>query len=638
MATGVHRRNDARPLASRRAWRRQGAGIFEKFGALALLGPQAILGGWLLIVPDHVAFTASQLAVLAHVALAAAGIPIAVVWSVRHIRRSGRRARRTALARAIRWALVGTVALAFASGIPTIWSSQGMPMAQGHAVLGAAVALVLVVHLLVEQRRLLGVAVTGAVGLVVTLLVVARIAFPGNASPASPPFAYALRSVSLYDRAAWCGSCHQQNFSEWSRSTHGHAMDLPAFREDLAHRPVSQAVDLLAVGKGAAADPGSPVLQQLPPIPDQCPMCHAPATYFGDDALPPLEANGPTSEGVTCSFCHTLRGINAHPEADQKARAFIAKLQRGEARLEDTLTPDMFRLVPLYVSAPETVRRYLGQSAVNPVARVIGDYLIRWRPAVHRSDYHSPFLNTSQVCEGCHGVAFDAPETPHKTYPDWAASPYNTKDASVRVECQDCHMVRELTGRPVREPDRLVPWGPVRAQRRSHLFLGGNARANTLFQDADAAARQRELARRALRMTVDSATVDNGRVRARITLTNERIAHAFPAMETVQRFAFVRVAAFDSNGRLIVESPKPSPELTDDSGSPVLFRSVDPRTLRIHRDTTVPARESRSYEAFVDLPAGAPPVARVEARLGHNFDPEPFLVSAVSLDGVPAPQ
>jgi hypothetical protein len=30
-------------------------------------------------------------------------------------------------------------------------------------------------------------------------------------------------------------------------------------------------------------------------------------------------------------------------------------------------------------------------------------------------------------------------------------------------------------------------------------------------------------------------------------------------------------------------------------------------------------------------------VARVEARLGHNFDPEPFLVAAASLAGVPAP-
>jgi hypothetical protein len=298
----------------------------------------------------------------------------------------------------------------------------------------------------------------------------------------------------------------------------------------------------------------------------------------------------------------------------------------------------MFRWAPLYVSAPETVRRYLGQAASNPVARLVGDYLIRWRPAVHRSDYHSRFLDTSQVCQGCHGVSFDAPETPHKTYPDWEASAYNAKDARARVECQDCHMVRELTGQPVREPDRLVPWGPVRAQRRSHLFLGGNAAANTLFQDADVAALQRELARRALRLTLDSATVENDRVRARVTLTNERIGHAFPAMETVQRFAFVRVAAFDSNGGLIVESPKPSPELTDDSGSPVLFRFVDQRTLRIHRDTTVPAREARSYEAFVDLPAGAAPVARVEARLGHNFDPEPFLVAAVSLDGAPAPR
>jgi len=608
---------------------------FERFGALAVLGPQAVLGGWLLLVPDHVAFTASQLAVLAHIGLAAVSVPIAVGWLGRHVTRLRRHARQTALARAIRQAVVGSVTLAFVSGIATLWSGQGMPIAEGHAVLGAAMALALVAHLVVERRQLLGVAVTGGVGVVATLLLVARFAFPGQASPVSPPFAYELKPVSRYDAAAWCGSCHQQNFAEWMRSTHGHAMQLPAFRDDLAHRPISQAVDLVAVGKAAHAEPGSPVLHEVPPTPDQCPMCHAPASYFGDDPAPPLEATGPTSEGVTCSFCHTLRGIDAHPEVNGTVRAVIAKVQRGEARLEDTITPDMFRFAPLYVSAPETVRRYVGQNAANPVARVIGDYLIRWRPAVHRRDYHSPFLDTSQVCEGCHGVAFDAPETPHKTYPDWEASPYNSADAAERVECQDCHMVREMTGRPVREPDRLVPWGPVRAQRRSHRFLGGNARANMLFGDPDVAARQRALARRALRLTLDAATIEDHRVRARVTVTNERVGHGFPGMETVQRFAFVRVAAFDANGTLIAESPTPKQDVADDSGSPVLFRFVDPWTLRIQRDTTVPARASRSYDAFVDLPADAPPVARVEARLGHNFDPEPFVVATMALDARP---
>ncbi|MFN8641294.1 MAG: hypothetical protein U0802_06405 [Candidatus Binatia bacterium] len=58
----------------------------------------------------------------------------------------------------------------------------------------------------------------------------------------------------------------------------------------------------------------------------------------------------------------------------------------------------------------------------------------------------------------------------------------------------------------------------------------------------------------------------------------------------------------------------------------LLFRFVDQHTLTIQHDTTVPARESRSYDAYVDLPAGAPPVARVEVRLGQSFDPEPFLI------------
>ncbi|MBX3026423.1 hypothetical protein KF840_16055 [bacterium] len=610
-------------------------GGFEALAVLAVLAPQIALGGWLLIVPDHVAFTTSQLAVLAHVALSLVVLPLAVVWSLRHIRRFRRYARPSAPAGVVRWALVGTVLLAFASGIPAIWSSQGMAVADGHAVLGAAVAAMVALHLLIERRWRLGLAVIGAIALSCALLVGARLVIPRDLlEPASPPFTYDVRPVSLYDEAAWCGSCHVENYHEWRRSTHGHAMDMPVFRSDLEHRTDSQGVDLVLVGKAAREAPGSPFLHQLPPIPDQCPMCHAPTSFFGEDAGSPLQAGVPTSDGVTCSFCHTLRGINdAHPEADQKVRDFIARAQRGEVPLSDAISPEMFQWPPFYVSAPETVRRYIGQNAANPIARLVGDYLIRWRPAMHRRDYHSPFLDTSQACQGCHGVSFDAPETPHKTYPDWEASPYNSPDASQRVECQDCHMVREATGRPVREPGRLVPWGPVRGQRRSHLFLGGNAAANVLFDDHDAAARQRELARRALRLELDAARIDGDRVRARVTLTNVGVGHGFPGMETVQRYAFLRVAAFDAAGALIAEGPQPTAEWKEgEQPSPVLFRFVDQHTLRVHGDTTVPAKESRTYDAYVDLPPGSPPVARVEVRLGQNFDPEPFLAVSGAVD------
>ena len=64
----------------------------------------------------------------------------------------------------------------------------------------------------------------------------------------------------------------------------------------------------------------------------------------------------------------------------------------------------------------------------------------------------------------------------------------------------------------------------------------------------------------------------------------------------------------------------------------MLFRFVEQRSLRVQADTTVPAKESRSYDAYVDLPPGSPPVARVEVRLGQSFDPEPFLTVSGAVD------
>jgi hypothetical protein len=229
------------------------------------------------------------------------------------------------------------------------------------------------------------------------------------------------------------------------------------------------------------------------------------------------------------------------------------------------------------------------------------------------------------------------PESPDKTYPDWEASDYNSPDESKRVECQDCHMVGRLTGSKVTEPGRLVPWGPIRAQRRSHLFLGGNAAASLRFDSPETAEKQRELGRRSLRLSVEDVVIENDRVHAQVTLVNEAIGHRFPAYESLFRFAFIRLAAIDDAGNVIAVSPRPETEDSEVPGTPILYRWVDQKTIRILNDTTIAPHEARTFETWVDLPPDGPAVARVEARLGHNFDPEEFLVVGGPLNPRPGP-
>src|SRR5206468_610497 len=112
-----------------------------------------------------------------------------------------------------------------------------------------------------------------------------------------------------------------------------------------------------------------------------CIQCHGPSSFYGKNRRPVLEDAALETQGIGCGFCHTLRG-------------------RGNDRI--------------YLSAPETVARYLGQNSPTVLLRELGDLLIRWRPEVHRRDYHVPYLDRAAVCAGCH----------FESYQSWRASPY----------------------------------------------------------------------------------------------------------------------------------------------------------------------------------------------------------------------
>ena len=99
------------------------------------------------------------------------------------------------------------------------------------------------------------------------------------------------------------------------------------------------------------------------------------------------------------------------------------KLVPTDLRLNGTLDlPTFLPGIPQFVSAPETVRRYIGQGSKSALGREIADLLIRWRPSVHSADYHAPVLDRSESCMPCHsmGMLDAAPEVPRKVFIDQA--------------------------------------------------------------------------------------------------------------------------------------------------------------------------------------------------------------------------
>jgi hypothetical protein len=279
---------------------------------------------------------------------------------------------------------------------------------------------------------------------------------------------------------------------------------------------------------------------------------------------------------------------------------------------------------PFFVSAPETVRRYLFQGSKSILARRVANWLIRWRPAVHARDYHAPVLDDSRACLPCHSLGIDSADVPHMTYYGWEHSRFSTGDAATTVSCQDCHMVRHVTGEPVSEAAPRVPWGPVRRGARSHLLLGGNVLASAHLHDDDLARQQHELNLGALSVSVARVTRRGDVLDVTVSVRSERVGHYFPALETQNRYGWVALAALDAGGNVVASTPPPRDSQDFGCASPLIMASVDdpkPDNQRL----VAPGR-SRELTGHLTVPAGAT-VAKIVADLHVFVDASPIVTA-----------
>jgi hypothetical protein len=600
------------------------------------LATQFALGGYLWLVPDDVFFLGTQLVVLAHVLTSLIWLPLFCWWLGKHVLRPAPRVLRRVLERGrVRGLLNGgfllAVVLALATGVYVITRGQGMPAATVHTATGAAVVLLLLIHYASEARRHLARSVIAVLGIAVVagvLRFVVPIASLGSHAIYAPSYAdeAVVAPESAYDEAAWCGSCHTEIYAEWQTSAHGRAMIdrniLDELQEEQHERPINLEADLAFLQGVAAGDAAAKARIGAGERLDPCVHCHAPTSFYGDSEQPILTATDSAGDGITCSFCHTLQGVDASGVADMSSAKLLELAASGMFSDLDRLNALLAQRMPVYSSKPQRVRRYLFQNSDNALARTLGDYLIRWRPELHRRDYHPDFLGSSEACQACHGSGGQAEQLSHQTYPDWADSRYAGSDAHERVDCQDCHMVREFTGAAQREPGVHVPWGPPRASRRSHFLLGGNVSHVTREQFPEYVEAQRQLRARALDLSIQAIEpVADQRLRVTVGLRNRGVGHDFPGRETPVRFAWVRVEARDASGNVLAATPeyvgKPD---TDDVPAQVIVYYRRVNGLEIAWDTTVPPDGSRSDVVELELPAGAE-VAEVVAVLHANTDP-----------------
>ncbi len=183
----------------------------------------------------------------------------------------------------------------------------------------------------------------------------------------------AARTGKMLTSAEECGRCHQDIYRYWKASLHAQAADDPRFQAVLAKlKEESPKTEVDAI----------------------CLRCHAPALLQAQDARWERKVSW---EGVTCDFCHSVRGVRADPKAP-----FVLDV---------------------------------GQVKSGPLRDV--------QSTAHVARYAETFSSAS-LCNPCHQFTNDHGLEVLSTFNEWQASSYPSRS----VTCQSCHM-RSTSGKTV---------------------------------------------------------------------------------------------------------------------------------------------------------------------------------------------
>ena len=186
----------------------------------------------------------------------------------------------------------------------------------------------------------------------------------GSAAQAGIPEGIQIET-NTFTSAHVCGACHQAIHASWQQSMHSRAFTNGVFqasyREAKRLYPTEHA--------------------QL------CLTCHAPTVRNTGDYAAQLPM---TKEGVTCDFCHSVRGVNLD-------------------------TPQ------------EVFELSLGRTKYGP---------LRHAQSPAHMTLHSELHLHSALCAGCHEYHNHRGVAVLETYSEWKASPY----AGEGKHCQNCHM------------------------------------------------------------------------------------------------------------------------------------------------------------------------------------------------------
>lgn len=243
------------------------------------------------------------------------------------------------------------------------------------------------------------------------------------ATTSTPSAKHSITKSEEYWPSSQCRSCHVNILEQHSQSMHAKSFTNPVFQAQYFKELLPQ-VDIDA---------------SLVKEAESCIACHAPIAYIiGKRHIVSKEEVDPFMSGVTCDFCHTIKGYKDESPGNGN-----------------------------YISVP-------GNQKLGP---------FMYKSPLPWHHVYSELHTKSEFCAICHNQVNHYGLEIKSTFTEWKNSPY----AKEGIQCQDCHMNVQgflTAGKPVYESGRAaytsLAYLPYRSKLYTHRFPGAHSRTQVV--------------------------------------------------------------------------------------------------------------------------------------------------------------
>lgn len=406
-----------------------------------------------------------------------------------------------------------------------------------------------------------------------------------------------------YPTAEYCGTCHQQAYTEWRQALHSNSFREPFYRTS---------VNLLIHDKtrGIAFS-------------RHCDSCHNPIGVLGaaltEDSK--VDRTKFDSDGVTCMVCHSVVSIDGSKNGN-------AELTIG---------------VPS-VMVDEKGNRIPGEVPFDMILR---------HPERHSQAVMHDFMHTPEFCAACHKANLPATLNDYKflraftVYDEWQLSKFSQRNPLTFYKsdfqtCQNCHMKRETA--------TLPDYGAKNGMFASHRWLAGNTGTPFYYGFTDQVNKTIEFLRTGNFLNVDIFALKrnneekliaplgrvsyklapNDIVEAWVVIQNKGIGHSLiPEVRDLYQ-GWVEFSVKDENGKEIYHSGFLKPDgMLDPRAHTFTNRPVtdegnfvdNHKVWTIHStayDNTIPAGRSVLVRYQFRLPADVKGAVTVTAKVNYR--------------------